>query len=62
MSLKSKLIRMALKRENGNSIFPCGQKTTLSECYFEEPIVNKACFYYNVSHHQSTLAVTTSLS
>ena len=57
MSLKSKLIRMALKRENGNIIRPCGQQTTLSGCYIEEPVINKAYLTYNVYHDDSTRAV-----
>ncbi len=62
MSLKSKLIRMALKRENGNVITPCGQQTTLSGCYMEEPMINKACFYYNVKYDDTTKALTISLT
>ena len=62
MSLKSKLIRMALKREKGHGIRPCGQQTTLSGCYVEEPIINKACFYYNVEYDGSTRAITLPLT
>ena len=62
MSLKSKLIRMALKKERGNTIGPCGQQTTLSGCYIEEPLINKACLWYNVAYDESTRTVTLPLT
>ena len=62
MSLKRDLIRMALKKEKGHVICPCGQETTISGCYTEEPIINKACLWYNVEYDDSTRALTLPLT
>ena len=62
MSLKSKLIRMALKREKGDIIKPCGQQTTISGCYMVEPVINKAYLSYNVSRDNSTRMVALPLT
>ena len=55
--MNRRLIRMALKREKGRNIFPCGSQTTLKTCIIYEPALDMISLSYNIQEDHSTRMV-----
>ena len=55
--MNRKLIRMALRREKGKSIIPCGRETSLLKCIIHEPVLKLISLSYNVMEDHSTRCV-----
>ncbi|MCP3927315.1 MAG: hypothetical protein GY714_32565 [Desulfobacterales bacterium] len=49
---KAELIKMAMKKNPGSELIPCGKRSTLDECFtvFE----NKILFWFNTTNSSST--------
>ena len=55
--MNRRLIRMALKREKGRNIFPCGSQTILKTCIIYESALDMVSLSYNIREDNSTRMV-----
>lgn len=56
IDLQKQLIEKA--RKQYGEIFPCGEKTKLSDCFMYKETIGKIVFWFNVVGDNSTRALT----
>ena len=61
MSIKSDLIKKALKKSGSNQILPCGKTTTIDECITVDKYGDKQIYilWFNTVNSKTTNCVTT---